>query len=296
MFHRKPTLKDRWRIAEMKKYHSGVVVIFNEKVYTNTSNLISWIKHQYSAASAYPQRDREPRLLCLDAFALHKNQGRKAKRKESEEALQQELRNELEKLNFTTSIIPRGCTGYVQVLDVSVNKIIKQYIEEAEDIHIDQHIEQWKAGKYTVGDRRVLITQWVAEAWEKLHKEHKDTIIKTFRQVGLSLNPNRSEDSELKIKDLPDIVVGEYTRNTAQDPIIIPNDDDIGDTIEVQEESLLYTETEIEEGIVVKEENLDNVTTDDSREDSDAEFDYDSGSDFDEDIDGDEEDGDCIMD
>jgi len=178
-------------------------------------------------------QNQEPRLLCFDAFALHKNKGQKAVEKEStkakekrlvEEQPQQELRNKFSKLNVTTSIIHSSCTGYIQVLDVSVNKIIKQYIEEFEDLHIDNHIEQWKARRYSVGDRRILMTEWVAKAWEKLHIEHKDTIIKTFRQVGLSLNPDSSEDSELSIRDLPGITVGNYTK--AQNSIIVPNDND----------------------------------------------------------------------
>ena len=49
----------------------------------------------------------------------------------------------------------------------------------------------------------------------------------------------------------------------------------------------------MEQGIVVKEENLDDVITD-NEEDFDVRFD-DSGSDFDEDITEDEE-SDCIMD
>jgi hypothetical protein len=35
-------------------------------------------------------------------------------------------------------------------------------------------------------------------------------IIKTFRQVGLSLNPDGSEDLEIKIKDLEGIEVGKW--------------------------------------------------------------------------------------
>jgi glutamine amidotransferase-like uncharacterized protein len=30
-------------------------------------------------------------------------------------------------------IIPGGCTGYVQVLDVLINKLIKAYIKEYKD-------------------------------------------------------------------------------------------------------------------------------------------------------------------
>jgi hypothetical protein len=32
-----------------------------------------------------------------------------------------------------------------------------------------------------------------------LYKEHKDTIVQSFRNVGLVLNPDGSKDAELKI-------------------------------------------------------------------------------------------------
>ena len=94
--------------------------------------------------------------------------------------MQQELRDQFAKLNVTTSIIPGGCTGYVQVLDVTVNKIIKQYIKDAEDRWVNEHLDEWDAGKFSIRDRRVLLTYWVAEAWKRLYEEHQDAIIKTF--------------------------------------------------------------------------------------------------------------------
>ena len=57
------------------------------------------------------------------------------------------------------------------------------------------------------------MTKWVGEAWDILHRDYKDTIIKTFRQTGISLNPDGSEDSEIKIRDVPDIEVGDWTRS-----------------------------------------------------------------------------------
>jgi hypothetical protein len=68
---------DSRRRAERKKYHPGVIVIFNEKAYANTTNPIDWVKQRYSIASAYPLRDNEPRFLSLDAFVPHKNKGQK---------------------------------------------------------------------------------------------------------------------------------------------------------------------------------------------------------------------------
>jgi hypothetical protein len=40
MLKGKLTLKDYCWIAKIKKYHFGVTVIFNEKAYANTTNLI----------------------------------------------------------------------------------------------------------------------------------------------------------------------------------------------------------------------------------------------------------------
>jgi hypothetical protein len=51
----------------------------------------------------------------------------------------------------------------------------------------------------------------VAKAWKILHKQHKDTIIQTFCNLGISLNLDGSEDLELRIWDLPNIKVGDYT-------------------------------------------------------------------------------------
>jgi hypothetical protein len=126
---------------------------------------------------------------------------------------------EFKKLNCTTSYIPGGCTGLVQVLDISLNKTLKALVAQAAEDHADKYASKYEEGGFTTSNRRVLLTKWVGEAWERLHIEYKDTIVRTFRQVGLSLNPDGSEDHEIKIKGLDDIVVGNYTRET-------PDEDD----------------------------------------------------------------------
>ena len=86
IFKRKPKSKDRRRRTEAQLYHPIIIIILNKKVYANTSNLIDWIKNQYSIASAYPLQDNEPRFLALNAFAPHKNKGVKVRANESKAA------------------------------------------------------------------------------------------------------------------------------------------------------------------------------------------------------------------
>ena len=72
-----------------------------------------------------------------------------------------------------------------------------------EEAHYDLHEAEFKAGKFSVSDRRVLLAGWVLEAYNILHEKYGHLIIKAFEQVGLSLNPDGSEDWKLKIRDLP---------------------------------------------------------------------------------------------
>jgi len=65
-------------------------------------------------------------------------------------------------------------------------------------------------GKFTVGDRRVLLTKWVGQAWEEMHQEDGDMIRQAFEQVGLGLPVDGSQDHKIKIKDFPKVQVGDW--------------------------------------------------------------------------------------
>ncbi|KIM98713.1 hypothetical protein OIDMADRAFT_31480 [Oidiodendron maius Zn] len=49
-----------------------------------------------------------------------------------------------------------------------------------EEIHYDQHKQEWKSCKFRVGDRRVLLAEWTLKAYNILHKKYSDNIIKAF--------------------------------------------------------------------------------------------------------------------
>ena len=82
--------------------------------------------------------------------------------------------------------------------------------------------------------------------------EHKDTIITCFKSVRLSLLVDNSEDHLLEVQDCPNLTVRDWRqalKGTTENPTVI--DDDIRNTIEVDdnEEGLLYTAQEVEEGL-----------------------------------------------
>jgi hypothetical protein len=113
-------------------------------------------------------------------------------------------------LKCTTSFIPGGTTGFVQVCDTVVNKSLKARIEDLTDQYIDKNEREWVEGKYTVSQRRVLLTKWVGQAWDDMHTEDSDMIRQAFVQVGLGLPVDGSRDSEIKIKDFPGVEVGNW--------------------------------------------------------------------------------------
>ena len=129
-------------------------------------------------------------------------------------------------LNITTSFIPAGCTGYVQVLDVAINKPLKNRISQLADLHYDEHFDKWHKGSYTVGDRRILLTKWVGQAWREFHAQQASLITSTFRKLGLSLAVDGSEDAEISVKDIPDIEVGDWR---------LPDQDDVQEMEEASE-------------------------------------------------------------
>ena len=138
------------------------------------------------------------------------------------------LRDEFKKLNYTISYIPSGCTGFVQVLNVGLNKELKALIAQKASNYANKYYNRYKASDFTVADRRVLLTYQVVKAQAELYKKYKHVIIKTFKFIRLSLNPNSFKDTELKVKGLLDIAIKDYTRKELKEKnslrsLIAPN-------------------------------------------------------------------------
>ena len=103
--------------------------MFNPKAWSNSDLMLEWIKHMYTPSSKYPffprhSTARPPRFLSLDVFA-----GQKTK----------EVINSFKALKCTTSFIPSGTTGFVQVCDTVINRSLKARIKELAEQYIDKN-------------------------------------------------------------------------------------------------------------------------------------------------------------
>ena len=101
-------------ITEMRQYDDRVVVKFNPTTYANSENIVSWLDEQL-----VPVLGGQPTLLALDLFSSHK----------TDEVLDTMRANDI-----TVSVIPGGCTGLIQPLDVSINRPFQDILKVTQSL------------------------------------------------------------------------------------------------------------------------------------------------------------------
>ena len=194
---------------EREFYDKWVAVVFNKTAYTDTDIMLQWIGDLYTPAvnqkqsqhSPMPYSDGQPpfsapRLLVLDTCPTHCTL-----------SVLQALSSPI--LNTTTAFIPEGMTGYLQPEDTHINKPLKQYIGN----YLSAYTEAgWKSGfpakqNLKIPERRILITKCVGDAWDKLHGNHADLISRSFRDTGIALKPDGSDDHFLSVQDMSGLQV-----------------------------------------------------------------------------------------
>ena len=84
---------------------------------------------------------------------------------------------------------------------MSINKEFENYVREIFGQHLGANLELYVNGKLTAGERRVLATKWVVEAWQRVKKQ-KDLIKHSSKKCGLSNNLDGSEDALINIKGI----------------------------------------------------------------------------------------------
>ena len=77
----------------------------------------------------------------------------------------------------TSALIPPGCTSLIQPLDVVFNITFEQKCGDLFTKHIKANLPDYTENKLAASQRRVLITKWVGQVWQKMSSTMERTII-----------------------------------------------------------------------------------------------------------------------
>jgi len=143
---------------ERERYYHNVSVECNPTAYMN-DNLFE----RYITEHLIPVLGGRPNLFALDLMGSHKTPA---------------VLNCLRQNNITPSLIPTGCTSLLQPLDVSVNKPLKEVIQDLTDERIFKLESVDEFEKWTVSERRIMTTDTVGKAFYQFHEE-KSALIRT---------------------------------------------------------------------------------------------------------------------
>jgi len=164
IFRGKEESKMQARERETLRYDTRVVVSFNSKAYVTTATILHWLLKQL-----LPELGGLPSLLIMDLLRSHRTKP---------------VKKLLKKNDVTLSLVPAGCTGIVQLVDISFNRPFKDMLKEEIDNEFegaDNNIDPDNImGSSAVGEMRVMMTRCVGAAWERFCQEKREIIIRSF--------------------------------------------------------------------------------------------------------------------
>ena len=158
-------------------------------------------------------------------------------------------------------------------MDAGYGFLLKDLTTKAQDdwLEQDNDIDRWlgnceKKLKLGVSDRRILITQWVGNAFEKLKSSNYDNFRKNcFQKTGCLITANGSEDEFIKPEELQDYKVfppmsgpgpEDVAEIKAPEPALEPEDVIVEDDLFTSESSEANLDLESEDG---EEEELERI-------------------------------------
>lgn len=120
------------------------------------------------------------RLLVWDAYRCHTSEA---------------VRREISRIRLHTTVIPGGCTKYIQAPDVVWNSSFKRHLRN----YYDTWLSEPSNHEYTKGGNmkppsRSMLCDWIKSAWNSISDE---SIIKSFLCCAITTNTNGSDDDQI---------------------------------------------------------------------------------------------------
>ena len=205
----------RLRQSERESWDSRVNVLFQPKAWADNSICLSWANDIFAKAVTPGAAS----VLFCDSL-VHQTTD--------------DFRKSLLKSDTKVHLLKSNCTDEIQVIDAGIGKKTKALISQRCDdwLQEDTDLERWVNGTLTASDRRVLLTKWLADAWEEVCKT--TDFEKVGHRTGCLMTTDGSEDKEIcpqGIQDysFADADVGEDFLDRSDDEEADEEDDDDSD-------------------------------------------------------------------
>ena len=193
IFHGKPFIDDddnidprtpaRTRARERKQYDPRVIVYWDPKAYASCPVSDAWLED----FDKITKTKNPKRALGLDNYST-----------QSSERYQAEAKEWNIKLVFT----PEDCTDVTAVTDDGIGneikkRIVKMYQGDLESS--EERLAQWKDGKVSASERRILFTKWLGDAWEDFTTNNQKMITNAFKRCGMYNDIDGKENHLVKL-------------------------------------------------------------------------------------------------
>jgi hypothetical protein len=126
-------------------------------------------------------KDAHPKLLKADSAGSHLNP---------------DINNDLRKKRVMVAIVPKGCTMYVQILDVSFFSVFKNHYDDVVEEYVDKNGPRRKI-KLSASQSRILCTRFTWSAWLRALKSVD--VVKAFHDIGYIW----TDDSPVSLRSMP---------------------------------------------------------------------------------------------
>ncbi|CAF1640420.1 unnamed protein product, partial [Didymodactylos carnosus] len=142
LFKGKGQVSDR----EKEQYSKDVKVFFTPKAVNNKPTMDKYIHYWNKKVN-----DNHPKLFITDSAKTHLND---------------ETLRLLRKESVVVAVVPKGCTMYIQALDVFVFSVFKHHYYECSEEFIEKNGPR-STIKLTASQSRILCTRLTSSAWQR---------------------------------------------------------------------------------------------------------------------------------
>ena len=131
--------------------------------------------------------------------------------------------------------LPAGFTDQTQPIDDGYGALVKLYISHHLDdwLEDDDNLEKWEGQELTAGDRRILMTHWLAKAVKKANSK-LDTLEKYFVRTGALMTIDCSGEDLFKLEGKPKEETFEFMTfvlDDSDEPEALGEEDDDDDLV-----------------------------------------------------------------